>query len=138
MRSRIYNKHRKFYADYGGRGIKCLWPSFKEFYKDMGNSYQEGLTLERINNNGNYCKENCRWATRTEQANNKRNNIKYKGETMAQAERRLGLAPWSIGMRIKNHGFSLEEAFNTPPYGRKTKPATKADTAELLESENTQ
>lgn len=66
--------------NYSGRGIKCLWNSFEEFKKDMGRSYiyhvrkygEKQTTIDRINNEDNYYKENCKWSTYTEQANNRR------------------------------------------------------------------
>lgn len=73
MKRRCHGKNIKQFKDYGGRGIKVSkhWMKFENFYKDMGDR-PEGKSLDRINVNGNYEKSNCRWATRKEQANNKR------------------------------------------------------------------
>jgi len=81
MKSRCKNKNEPVFKHYGGRGITYdqKWEKFINFWKNMKDGYKDGLTLDRINTNGNYCKENCRWATWKEQQNNRRNtNKKYQ------------------------------------------------------------
>jgi len=80
MRRRCLKPDRKEYKNYGGRGIKVCdhWLIFKNFYDDMIEiGWSEGLTLDRINNNGNYEPGNVRWATWKQQARNKRKALEY-------------------------------------------------------------
>jgi hypothetical protein len=55
---------------YGAKGIKVEWATFGDFWSDMGPTYQDGLTIDRIDNSKNYCKTNCRWATQAQQNRN--------------------------------------------------------------------
>lgn len=76
MKSRCNNNKSTKYNDYGGRGIKVCpeWDSFINFYNDMGDR-PEGMELDRIDVNGNYCKENCRWIRPSANMNNRRISI---------------------------------------------------------------
>jgi len=103
----------KAYESYGGRGIKCLWKNFKEFCADMGDP-PEGMSIERIDTNGNYCKENCKWATVKEQANNRRTNkvIIFDGKrnTLVQWSEKLNIPYSSLQKRLLR-GWSIERSF---------------------------
>jgi len=111
--SRTENKKDKDYKDYGGRGIKCKWKSFEEFYKDMGDLPGNMYSIDRINVNGNYCKENCRWSTPAVQSRNKRSNIYYKGECSVDASKRLGGSKDLVASRVRK-GWTLKKAFTAP------------------------
>lgn len=92
MLARCQNRRNKAYKHYGGRGIAVCdrWLSFNNFYDDMSAGYCPGVWLDRVNNNGAYCRENCRWATPRQQNNNRRDNamLELNGE-------RRSLTEWS-------------------------------------------
>lgn len=120
MKYRCSNpKHKQFY-DYGGKGIKVCdsWlNSFENFYRDVGPRPSLLHTLDRKNGNGNYCPDNCRWATKLEQQNNTKSNkfIEYNGktQTVAQWSRELGLRQSLLHYRLCKQGWSVERAFTT-------------------------
>jgi transposase len=118
MKTRCYNSSVDKYNSYGKRGIKVCpqWHSFMGFYNDMGASWFKGATIERINVNGNYEPSNCKWIKFNEQYKNKQVGLfKYKGETYAEASKRLGGSRGdSVQDRVKNRRWSLEKAFSTP------------------------
>lgn len=128
MLNRTSNPKHKYYADYGGRGISVCkeWKdSFENFYKwATNNGYKEGLTLDRTNNNGNYCPENCRWITHFEQQSNKRNNhfLTYNGErhTVMEWSRILDIPHGTLFTRIRR-GWTTERILGTPNIPRRRK-----------------
>lgn len=109
--------------NYGGRGITYCdkWETFDGFFEDMGSTYKEGLTIDRIDVNGNYCKENCRWADNKEQANNKRNNhiVEYNGErlTLVQFCVKYNVNYKTVSAKLIK-GYTPEQALltTTKPY----------------------
>ena len=91
IKARCYNKKNKDYCNYGGRGIEMSdeWrDNFEAFYRDMGQRPSPQHSIERDNNNLGYSVNNCKWATKIEQVNNRRNNIliTFVGETQTLAE----------------------------------------------------
>lgn len=90
MLSRCLNKKFTNFENYGGRGIKVCdrWLKFDSFIDDMGLKPYKDYQIDRINNNGNYDIDNCKWSSRTENCNNRNNNVKYnyKGELLSVTE----------------------------------------------------
>lgn len=85
MVQRCSNPKNKAYKDYGGRGIKVCdrWREFAKFFEDMGEK-PDDMTLDRKDNDGDYTPDNCRWASTTEQNNNRRNSIYVDGVPLKQ------------------------------------------------------
>lgn len=130
MRLRCCDEKDKSYKNYGGRGISVCdeWRNDYAAFKAwaLANGYNENAkrgqcTLDRIDVNGNYCPENCRWVSMAEQQQNKRNNrlITYNGETRTMAEwaRFIGISAGTLHNRLKKWG--VEKALSTPANTRK-------------------
>ncbi|HEY3658236.1 MAG TPA: hypothetical protein VGL34_24975 [Steroidobacteraceae bacterium] len=119
MLERCRRVEGKSYPNYGGRGITVCekWKTFEGFFEDMGNPPGPRLSLDRKNNDGNYCKENCRWATASEQGLNTRRSafVEINGERkrVRDVEISLGLAHGALWQRLKL-GWSIEKACSTP------------------------
>lgn len=126
IKARCENPKNKCFDIYGSRGIKCLWKSFKEFKNDMYKSYKDHVKkfgrkrtqIDRIDTNGNYYKENCRWVTPTEQARNKRTNhfITFNNKTKSMAEwAEIVKIPYgTLQTRINRYKWPVEKAFTIP------------------------
>lgn len=116
MKGRCTDPKAPNWANYGGRGITFdpAWASFEKFLADMGEA-PTGLTLDRKDNNGNYEKSNCRWATMKEQHRNKRNNhlVTMLGRTQPLSAwcEELGI-PYERSRNRLRSGWSPEEALS--------------------------
>lgn len=139
MLSRCKNKNHKDYKWYGGRGIKVCsrWAVFENFLEDMGERLI-GTTIDRINNNKNYYKGNCRWATQKIQHRNKRNNrlITFDGITKCLygwAEH-YDMSPQTLHSRLNNYGWTIKDALTTSVKERKNgwKRKQKCQTLKIL------
>lgn len=120
MKNRCENITIPNYKNYGGRGITYnpKWKKFINFWNDMKSGYKQGLSIERIDNNKDYYKENCKWATIEEQQNNRRNNhlITYKDKTqnLTKWAKELKINPHILVSRIIVLKWSVEKALITP------------------------
>lgn len=117
MRQRCNNENSSDFHNYGGRGITVCpeWQnSFETFYADMGDR-PEGRTLDRKNNELGYSRDNCRWATAVEQANNKRRSTR---KTLRDICAENGINIHTVSTRIKRQGMTLEQALSAPVRGR--------------------
>jgi hypothetical protein len=119
MKQRCYNEKESRYARYGGRGISVCWEwidSYESFLSDMGLPPTMEHQIDRVDNDGNYNKSNCRWVSRQENANNKSNNLivtaNGKSQTLMDWERETGIGRTTIKARL-DRGYSPEIAVST-------------------------
>lgn len=136
MKKRCNNETHKDFKNYGGRGISYCekWETFEGFYEDMKSGYSDNLTLDRIDVNSNYNKDNCRWVTCKEQSNNKRNNhfVQYNGETLTLSEM---AEKYKVDFELFRHrinkGWPIEKAlfekveYETITFNGETKTVTE-------------
>lgn len=120
MKARVLREDHPSYKNYGGRGIDVCekWMTFKGFWEDMQEGYADNLSLDRIDNDSGYRKENCRWVSMRKQQRNRGNNHKlaYNGEEKCIAEwaELLNINYRSLYSRIYIYGWSVEKAIETP------------------------
>lgn len=123
MLQRCFNKNSPDYKRYGEKGITVCerWLAFENFYEDMGER-PEGTSLDRIDNNKGYSKENCKWSNRSEQQRNKSNSrwIDYKGEQkmLLDVSKEVGI-PYDLLLRRVNRGLTGSALF-APSRSKKT------------------
>lgn len=124
MLQRCVNKKHKHYPGYGGRGITVCpgWLLFENFYRDMRDRPSKDHTLDRKDNDGPYCKDNCRWATQKQQMNNTRSvrKLTHNGitHTVAEWAEQLSMPPETLRTRLRL-GWSVSDALTTPVKPRK-------------------
>lgn len=125
MRQRCGNPNDAGYPLYGGRGIKVCdrWQSFENFYADMGDRPSPEYSIDRIDSDGDYCPENCRWATDEQQNGNRRvsHTYEYKGQqtNVSVIARDMGITPSALLFRIKR--FGVEKALSVERLRKKRK-----------------
>lgn len=115
LRRKCYNKKNDHYKWYGARGIIVCdeWLEKYDNFRDwaLKNGYSDKLTIDRIDNNGNYTPANCRWATMKEQSNNRRSNVNitYKGQTknITQWSEYTGISIYALRRKIKQNNYSI-------------------------------
>jgi len=113
IKSRCENPNNEKYRLYGERGIKVCerWQVFDNFLEDMGYPPSPQHTIDRIDVNGPYSPDNCRWATARQQGNNTRFNVRLRGKTLAEHARELGVTPEALRYRLSK-GLSEEQVLS--------------------------
>lgn len=116
MTQRCKNPNNPDFKNYGGRGIKICkrWARFENFFKDMGHRPTAKHSIDRKDNDGNYCRSNCRWATVSQQRNNRRNNrlfrIGSERLTISQIAHRFKIPYQRLHSRLTNQRWTLQRA----------------------------
>lgn len=119
IKRRCLNKNDKSYVRYGGAGVTISdsWMDFRNFYKDMSSTYFTGASIDRVDNEKGYSKQNCRWVALEYQNKNKRNVPLYKlGKeklTASDWDRKLGLKIGTVRARIKFYCWPVKKALTT-------------------------
>ena len=110
MHQRCGNPRKLGFHNYGGRGVSVCarWDEFSAFWEDMGPTWQKGLELDRIDNNGDYCPENCRWTDRKTNMRNRRNSV-LPGWALDAADKN-GVSGSLLYQRAVKKGIPLEVA----------------------------
>lgn len=119
MKKRCHGNDPHAYKYYGSRGIKMCerWERFENFWDDMSPTWKQGLKIERINNDGDYCPENCKWATHSEQLRNTRLTrwLEFKGLRKSLAEwSEITAIPYKTIHSRLVYGWNVERALTAP------------------------
>lgn len=128
MKQRCENQRQKRYYDYGGRGIEICneWKTSSQSFIEWSllNGYNDSLTIDRIDINGNYEPSNCRWITNKEQQHNKRCNhiIEYNGisQSITKWANEIGINPNTLICRIERYGWNVERALTEKVHTKKS------------------
>lgn len=121
MMARCYDSNSKAYADYGGRGIKVCdrWHDISKFVLDLPEGFKKGLEIDRIDNNGDYEPGNVRWATDSQNSDNRRTarllTLNGKTQSLRRWSEEVGIDERVISSRIIKYGWNDEKALTTPP-----------------------
>lgn len=120
MVQRCHDPKSQAFHHYGARGIQVCerWMDVRNFVADMDDSYAHGLSLDRIDNDGSYSPENCRWSTTLQQNNNRRSTVyvEWRGErhSISEWSRIVGVPYDCLAVRLRKLGWTTEKAMTTP------------------------